>query len=77
MTGPDDPARAAGESDVDERRSARLVALAVLAFVLFGWPFLVIFDQPVRVLGLPLLWAWLFGAWALVIGIVAAVVRDR
>jgi hypothetical protein len=62
---------------VGERRSARLVALAVLALVLFGWPFLVVFDQPVRLLGLPLLWAWLFGAWVLVIGLVAAVVRNR
>ena len=60
-----------------ERRSARMVALAVLALVLFGWPFLVIFDQPVRVFGLPLLWAWLFSAWVLVIGLIAAVVRDR
>ena len=77
MTGPDDPARTAGESDVGERRSARMVALAVLALVLFGWPFLVIFDQPVRVFGLPLLWAWLFSAWVLVIGLIAAVVRDR
>jgi hypothetical protein len=61
----------------DERRSARLVAVAVLAAVLFGWPFLVVFDQPVRLLGVPLLWAWLFGAWAAVIALVALVVRDR
>lgn len=60
-----------------ERRSARLVAVAVLAAVLFGWPFLVVFDQPVRVLGVPLLWAWLLGAWAAVIALVAVVVRDR
>ena len=61
----------------DERRSARLVAVAALAAVLFGWPFLVVFDQPVRLLGVPLLWAWLLGAWAAVIALVALVVRDR
>ena len=57
MTGPEEPARRAEEApmggvpDGGDRRSARLVAVAVLAAVLFGWPFLVVFDQPVRVLG--------------------------
>lgn len=58
-----------------ERSGARLVAVAVLAFVLLNWPFLAVFDQPVRVLGLPLLWAYLFAAWALVIALVAAITR--
>jgi hypothetical protein len=65
-----------GLPDGGDRRSARLVAVAVLAAVLFGWPFLVVFDQPVRVLGAPLLWLWLLGAWAAVIALVAAAVRD-
>lgn len=83
MTGPEEPARRAQEAAVHEepeggeRRSARLVAVAALAAVLFGWPFLVVFDQPVRVLGVPLLWAWLLGAWAAVVALVAVVVRDR
>lgn len=58
-----------------EPSGARLVAVAVLAFALFNWPFLAVFDQPVRVLGLPLLWAYLLGAWALVIALVAAITR--
>ncbi len=33
-------------------------------------------DQPVRVLGAPLLWLWLLGAWAAVIALVAVAVRD-
>lgn len=58
------------------RNSARLVAVAVLAFVLFNYPFLSIFDKPVRILGLPLLWTYLLTAWALVIALVAWITRD-
>ena len=58
------------------RTNGRLAAVAVLAFLLFNWPFLAVFDQPVRVLGLPLLWLYLLSAWALVIALVALVVRD-
>lgn len=59
-----------------DRRPARLVAVAVLAFLLFGPLFLALADRPVRVLGVPLLWAYLFLAWAAVIALVARTVRD-
>lgn len=59
-----------------DRRPARLAAVAVLAFLLFNFPFLALADQPVRVLGVPLLWAYLFVAWAAVIALVAWTVRD-
>jgi hypothetical protein len=61
---------------VGQRSTGQLVAVAVLAFLLFNHPFLTIFDKPVQVLGLPLLWAYLMAAWALVIGLVAWIVRD-
>ena len=51
--------------------AARLVALAVLAFLLFDPPILMMADKPVRVLGLPLLWVYLFVVWAAVIALVA------
>lgn len=59
-----------------ERSAARLVAVAVLALLLFNYPFLAVFDKPVRVLGLPLLWTYLLGAWVLVIALVAANSRE-
>jgi hypothetical protein len=62
---------------VSERDSARLAAVAVLAFLLFGWPFLAVFDVPGRVLGVPVLWAYLLLAWAAVIALVAIIVRER
>ena len=54
-----------------QRSAGQLVAVAVLAFLLFNHPFLTVFDKPVQVLGLPLLWAYLLTAWALVIALVA------
>jgi hypothetical protein len=59
----------------DERLNGRLVAVAVLGFVLFVPPLLAAFDRPVQVLGVPLLWAYLMLAWAVVIGLVATLVR--
>lgn len=68
--------RPAGAGHAARLGAARLVALAVLAFLLFDPPFLMMADKPVRVLGLPLLWVYLFGAWSFVIVLVARTGRD-
>ena len=60
----------------DPLRSARMVAAAALALLLFDFPLLALFDVDVRVLGVPLLWVYLFVAWVAVIAVVAWVVRD-
>jgi hypothetical protein len=60
----------------DPLRGARMVAVAALSVLLFGFPLMALFDVNVRVLGVPLLWAYLFIAWAVVIGVVAWLVRD-
>jgi hypothetical protein len=59
----------------DRLQSARLIAVAVLALLLFGFPFMAAFDTDHLVAGVPLLWAYLFSAWAVVIGLVAWVGR--
>lgn len=61
----------------DRFRTARLVAVSVLAFALFNFPFLAIFDSDTLVGGFPLLWVYLFGAWILVIALLAWIVRSR
>ena len=60
----------------DSLRAARMVAVAALAALLFGFPVMALFDVDVRVLGVPLLWAYLFIVWAVVIAVIAWVVRD-
>ena len=56
-------------------RRARLVALAALGFLLVNYPLLALFDVADRVLGVPVLWAYLLLAWASVIALVALIVR--
>jgi hypothetical protein len=59
-------------------RTQRIVAVGVLGFVLFNYPLLALFDQETMVLGVPLLWAYLFVAWALLIAAIAVLVgRSR
>lgn len=56
-------------------RGPRLVALALIGVVLFSPAMLSLFDRPSRVFGVPLLWAYLFLAWLLIIGLLAFVAR--
>ncbi|MCU0897868.1 MAG: hypothetical protein MUC55_10235 [Burkholderiales bacterium] len=54
---------------------ARLVALFLLGAVLFGYPALAVFNVPGSVLGVPVLYAYLFAAWAALVALVAVVAR--
>ena len=60
----------------DSLHSARMIAIAALAILLLNYPVLALFDVDVQVLGVPLLWAYLFIAWVVVIAVVAWVVKD-
>lgn len=73
---PDETGRSAVARRAARLGAARLVAVAVRAFLLFDYPFLAMADKPVRVLGLPLLWVYLFAAWTAVIVLVARTGRD-
>lgn len=57
------------------RKSERLVALALLGLLLFNYPLLSLFSGGGQVLGIPVLYAYLFAAWATVIALVALIVR--
>ena len=55
------------------RRSQRLVALFLLGCVLFNYPLMAIFSVDGRFLGIPVLFAYLFGAWAALIALIVLV----
>ena len=57
------------------RRSPRLVALCMLGCLLFNYPILALFNLPVLVAGIPLLYAYIFTAWALLIALMALVLE--
>ena len=53
------------------RGRARLLAVAALGGACVTYPLLSLVDRPVRVLGLPLLWVYLFAVWVALIAVVA------
>jgi hypothetical protein len=57
------------------RRGPRLVALFLLGCLMFNYPLLALFNVRATLFGIPLLYAYLFAAWALLIALVAAVTR--
>jgi len=59
----------------ERQRAARLVAATVFGFLLFNYPILAVFDLDARFLGVPVLWAYLFTAWAGLIVLAAVIVR--
>jgi hypothetical protein len=60
------------------QRMPRLVALAILGCLLFNYPILAVFNRPGSFLGIPVLYAWIFGAWLALIALMAyAVERDE
>lgn len=52
-------------------KSHRFVALFLLGFFLFNYPFLAVFNRPRLVLGVPLLYLYLFAAWGVLIALAA------
>ncbi len=57
------------------RQGQRLGGLFLLGCLLFNYPLLEIFDTRATIAGIPLLYAYLFGAWAVLIALVAYVVE--
>ena len=60
-----------------ETKGQRLTALCLLGFLLFNYPILALFNLPKAVLGIPVLYAWIFCAWAVLIALMAWVVEKR
>jgi hypothetical protein len=56
-------------------RGQRLVALFLLGFLLLNYPLLNLFAGPARVLGIPILYVYVFAVWALLIGLMALAVE--
>jgi hypothetical protein len=57
------------------RRGERLIGLFLLGCLLFNFPLLALFNVRETMLGIPLLYAYLFTAWALVIALVAVIME--
>jgi len=60
-----------------EQRGQRLIALFVLGCLLFNYPLLSLFNVPAEVFGVPVLYAYIFAAWALLVALMALVIESR
>ena len=58
-------------------KSPRLIALFLLGCLFFNYPLLALFNVPSQVFGIPLLYVYVFGAWILLIGLLALVVEKK
>ena len=56
-------------------RTQRLVALFLLGALLFNYPLLALFNRAAEAFGVPVLYAYLFVAWALFIALLAFVIE--
>ena len=54
-----------------ESKGQRFVALCMLGILLFNYPVLALFNVPGVLFGVPLLYAYMFIAWALLIALMA------
>jgi hypothetical protein len=58
-------------------KGQRLVALFLLGVLLLNYPLLNLFAHSAEVLGIPVLYAYVFAVWALLIALMALVVETR
>jgi hypothetical protein len=59
------------------RRGQRFVALCMLGVLLFNYPILALFNVSGTVFGVPVLYAYIFVAWAALIALMAFVAEPR
>jgi predicted permease len=55
----------------------RLVAVFLCGCVLFNYPLLALFDRPADLFGVPLIYVYVFAAWAGLIAVMAWFIERR
>lgn len=60
-----------------ERKGQRMIALCMLGCVLFNFPVLALFNVAGTLSGVPILYAYIFLAWGLLIALMGWVVERR
>lgn len=58
-------------------KNQRMIALFLLGCALFNYPLLSLFNHSGTVFGIPVLYAYLFAAWSLLIGLLALAIERK
>ena len=61
----------------NERKGQRLIALFIFGCLLFNYPVLSLFNVADEAFGVPVLYAYIFAAWALLVALMALAVESR
>ena len=61
----------------DKGNGQRLIGLFLVGVLLFNFPLLYLFNQPLLILGIPILYLYLFIAWALIIVLMLVISRIK
>jgi hypothetical protein len=56
-------------------KAQRLVALFLLGCLLFNYPLLYLFNRGGEILGIPVLYAYIFTSWGVLIALLAVVIE--
>lgn len=62
---------------IESKRTSRLIGLFLLGYLLFNHPLISLFNHPSLLWGIPLLYAYLFGAWTLIIILMALIAKGN
>lgn len=57
----------------ESRKTRRLAGIFLLGWVLLNYPILSLFNLPTTFGGIPLLYAFVFAAWALIVGLIGLI----
>ncbi len=60
-----------------DRKGQRLVALFIFGCLLFNYPILSLFNVAATVFGVPVLYAYIFAAWSLLVALMALTAESR
>jgi hypothetical protein len=74
---PDSPGVESNAMNQSRLVAQRLVALFLLGCLLFNFPLLALFNRSAEVLGIPLLYAYIFGVWLVLIVLMALATERR
>jgi len=57
----------------ESRKTRRLAGIFLLGWVLLNYPILSLFNLPTTFAGIPLLYAFVFAVWTLIVGLVGLI----
>ena len=60
-----------------KKRNERIVVIAMVSMLALNYPWLSLFSRNILVFGIPLLYLYLFGLWALLILLVGLIIESE